>query len=172
VHSPDEGLPRTIEQPNSYPPQGQGELGFPFIVPSHELMRTVIVRLGGPVDEDAEYLDPDADYLLTEDDYIDFLGGSPVEEIVPAQILGKLRRANYLFLGYPIIPWRLRVFLRRVWGGSRLGRQKYWAIEREPDPLASELWNAAGVTLYQSSLTDYLRGLHSFIEFHADELAP
>jgi SIR2-like domain len=171
-HVPWDGLPRRIEQPNRYPPTDSPELGFPIVATNARLMRTVIVRISGGVEDEAVGFASDGNYVVTEDDYIDFLSGRPAEEIIPAQLLAKLKKASYLFLGYTMIPWRLRVFLRRIWGGSRLGSQKYWAVEREPVALESELWTEAGVSLYQSSLSDYLHGLYSHIESNADELGP
>jgi hypothetical protein len=171
VHVPWGGFPRPVEQPNRYPPTDQPELGFPQIAVSRRLMRTIVVRISSAIDDDATGLDPDGKHVITEDDYIDFMSGRPIEEVVPAQLLAKLRHAHYLFLGYTIIPWRLRVFLRRLWGGSRLGGQKYWAVNPEPDQLEDELWTEAGVSLFQISPTEYLRGLYAFIRDHRDELA-
>jgi hypothetical protein len=149
-------VPRQIERPNS-------ELVFPFDAVTRQLSRTVIVRLSCTVDE-ALGLERADNYVVTEDDFIDFLSGRPVGEVVPTQILAKLRKANYLFLGFTIVPWRLRVFLHRVWGGQKLGEENYWAVERLPEQLDKDLWNKAGVTLYQQSLTDYLNGLYSYIK--------
>jgi hypothetical protein len=64
------------------------------------------------------------------------------------------------------------VFLQRIWKGPRLGRAKYWAIEREPNLLERDLWQQAGVSLYQSSLTDYLNGLYSYLGSHPEEAQP
>jgi hypothetical protein len=169
VHVPWDGLPRIIDQPNQYPPTDKAELGFPIIAATRRLRRTVIVRFSRTVD-DTMGPDWEDNCVITEDDYIDFLSGRPVGEVVPAQLLSKLKKANYLFLGYTIIPWRLRVFLHRVWGGSKLGGGKHWAVEPEPDQFEKDMWDDAGVTLFQESLAGYLRGLYGFIEGHVEEL--
>jgi hypothetical protein len=172
VHCPWEGLPRTIDAPNVYPPSHEPELGFPIVVDNSRLMRTVIVRISGAVDDASLGFNWPGNYVVTEDHYIDYLSGRPPEQAIPVQILSKLRRASYLFLGYTIADWRLRVFLHRLWGGARLGNQKYWAVARQPSQLEEDLWTEAGVALFRSSLCDYLGGLHDFIEAHADELRP
>ena len=59
-------------------------------------------------------------YVITEDHYIDYLSRSPVESLVPIQILDKLRDSHCLFLGYTMRDWNLRVFLKRIWGGQQL----------------------------------------------------
>ena len=88
------------------------------------------------------------------------------------QILAKLKNSSYLFLGYPIADWRLRVFLQRIWKGAKLGRAKYWAVEHNPGVLEKDLWQQAGACLYQSSLTEYLNGLHAYLDDHPEGAQP
>jgi SIR2-like domain len=130
------------------------------------LQRTVIVRINGTVNDPEAGFPWQDNYVITEDHYIDYFSGRAPEEVVPGQVLAKLKRANYLFLGYTIADWRLRVFLQRVWKGSRLGRAKYWAVEYDPDVLERDLWQQAGVSLYQIRLTDYLNGLYDYLGDH------
>jgi hypothetical protein len=151
-----------IPKPNDY-------FDFP-ITEDGELQRTVIVRINGAVDDNRTGYRWRDNYVITEDHYIDYFGGHCAEEVVPTQILAKLRRANHLFLAYPMADWRLRVFLQRISQGQRLKRAKYWAVERDPDRLELELWRQAGVSLYGSRVTDYLQGLDDFVVAHADEL--
>jgi TIR domain/SIR2-like domain len=162
VHVPWDASPRAIDLPNDY-----DEL--PIIAGDLRLRRTVIVRIGGTVDDPSAGFPWEDNYVITEDHYIDFLSGGKADQVVPMQILAKLRKANYLFLGYTIADWRLRVFLQRIFEGPKLGRAKYWAIEHEPDALEGELWRLAGAQLYQSSLTDYLRGLFDYLGSHPGE---
>ncbi len=162
VHLPWGELPRPIDKPNEY-------AGFPIAAEDRRLQRTVIVRISGAVDDPSAGFPWEDNYVITEDHYIDYLNGRSAEEAVPSQLLAKLRKANYLFLGYTIADWRLRVFLQRIWKGARLGRAKYWAVEQEPDVLERDLWQQAGVSLYQSSLTDYLKGLYDFLDDHPGE---
>ena len=46
---------------------------------------------------------------------------------MPVQLAARLRRSHFLFLGYAIVDWSLRVFLQRVWGGDRLAYRS-WAV--------------------------------------------
>jgi len=98
-------------------------------------------------------------------------GTSPV----PGQLLAKLKRSSYLFLGYSIADWRLRVFLSRICPeinqGRRLGGARYWAVEHNPAPLEEDIWRQLGVQFYESSLDDYLLGFHDFLRHH-HPLAP
>ncbi|MGA2009649.1 MAG: SIR2 family protein [Solirubrobacteraceae bacterium] len=155
VHIPWDGEPQVVTEPNAYS-------GFPFDADRPTLTRTLIVRINGAVDDGLEQF-PDDNYVITEDHYIDYFSGRSVRQVVPGKILAMLKKANYLFLGYGISDWRLRVFLHRVWEGPRLGKQNYWAIDSHPSALESRLWTQAGVTLYQAGLVDYLTALNGAI---------
>jgi hypothetical protein len=155
--------PRPIMTPNEYD-------GFPITGDGGELMRTVIVRINGAIE------DPETGYhwknnlVITEDHYIDLLGGRTPEEVVPMQILAKLRQASCLFLGYAIADWRLRVFLHWIWPGERPSGATHWAVERQPSMLERQTWQRSGVGLYQNSLTEYVQGFDRFLVEHRDEL--
>ena len=164
VHLPWNGSEHVIEKPNDY-------RGFP-IHNLDSLTRTVIVRINGAVDDPALGFPWEYNCVITEDHYIDYMSGGPAAQTVPMQIIQKLQRSNYLFLGYSITDWRLRVFLHRISEGERFGRAMYWAVEHEPDALAEKLWRRGDVTLYQSSLTDYLEGLYKYLDAHPVEGQP
>ena len=162
VHLPWGASPRLIDKPNEY-------TGLPIVAEDRTLRRTVIVRIHGGVDDPSAGFPWEDNYVITEDHYIDYLSGRSTEEVVPGQILAKLKKADYLFLGYMIADWRLRVFLQRIWKGPKLGRAKYWAVEREPDVLERDLWQQASVSLYQSSVPEYLEGLCDYLTGHSEE---
>jgi SIR2-like domain/TIR domain len=157
VHVPWEGNAHSIDKPNDYS-------DFPIVAGDCRLRRTVIVWINGAVDGLLD-LQCEDNYVITEDHYINYMNGS-AEEVVPSQILMKLRKSSYLFLGYTIADWRLRVFLKRIWKGPGLGRAQYWAVERKPDALEEDLWRQINVRLYRSTLTDYLQGLHKYLKDH------
>jgi hypothetical protein len=163
VHIPWGGQPQTINEPNRYDK-------FP-ITYDGELQHTVIVRIHGAVhDLDAGFSWKD-NFVITEDHYIDFLSGHIASDLIPVQLLAKLNESNCLFLGYTIADWRLRVFLKRIWRGEKLGRALYWAVEPNPDALERKLWQDVGVKLFSCRLTDYVEGLDRYLCEHRAELA-
>ena len=164
VHLPWDGDPVPITMPNTY-------RGFRISAADDELDRTLIVRINGAVDDEVAGFRWTGNYVITQDHFIDYLSSHSAEDLVPAQILAKLRNSSCLFLGYRLSEWRLRVFLKRIWPGDRLRRGRHWEIERDPDILEQALWPEAGsVTLYQSSLSDWVRGLDDYLVAHQDEL--
>lgn len=163
VHLASESVdPRPVLVPNEY------NL-FP-IVDEGELTKTIIVRINGAIDDIKAGYRWKSNFVITEDHYIDYLGGRPAEEVVPIQILAKLRQASCLFLGYTIADWRLRVFLHWIWQGERPSRATHWAVERNPGILERQFWQLSGVCLFRSRLTDYVQGFDTFLREHRDEL--
>lgn len=163
VHVPWDGDPQPVITPNEY-------TNFPIVTDFGELTRTVIVRISGAVDDPETGYRWKSNFVITEDHYIDYLGGRLAEEVVPVQILAKLRQASCLFLGYKIADWRLRVFLHWIWQGERPSEATHWAVERDPDLLERRFWQRSGVALYKSRLTDYVAGFDRFLIEHLDEL--
>jgi hypothetical protein len=146
IHFPSEGIPRPIDDPNSYT---ELPIGIDY-----ELERTVIVKIHGAVDNNVGRYRWKENYVITEDQYIDYLSKSPIESLVPVQVLDKLKESHCLFLGYGVRDWNLRVFLKRIWEGS-LGA-KSWAVESDPDILEKDLWAQSNVDLYAADLGDYV----------------
>ncbi len=70
----------------------------------------------------------------------------------------QLRRSHFLFLGYSMRDWNLRVILHRIWGEQRL-KYKSWAIQRDPDKLEREFWGLRGVDVHDVPLEEYVEGL-------------
>jgi hypothetical protein len=152
MHFPYGGEPELITLPNAYGKLPIGDYG--------DLERTLIVKIHGTVDGNLGAYRWRENYVITEDHYIDYLSRSSVENLVPVQILDKLRDSHCLFLGYTVRDWNLRVFLKRIWHGERLGA-KSWAIEREADVLEREFWAQSYVDLYTSELGDYVAELQA-----------
>ena len=75
--------------------------------------RDVILKLHGGVDRTPGR--EHESFVVTEDDYIGYLDG-PRPAAIPVGVAARLRRSHFLFLGYDVADWNLRVLLRRLWG--------------------------------------------------------
>jgi hypothetical protein len=151
VHFPFDRDPEPISVPNHYGKFPIDDYG--------ELERTVIVKIhGGLTSEAAGYVAKD-NFVVTEDQYIDYLSSSPVESLVPVQILAKLTESHCLFLGYSMRDWSLRVFLQRIWKGEPVGA-KSWAVLGDPDELEKDFWSHSHVDFFVAPLEQYIAELH------------
>jgi hypothetical protein len=121
-----------------------------------DLSRTVIVKLhGGAADLGREWRQLKDNFVITEDDHIGYLTEGPVEGLIPVQILDKMRESHFLFLGYRMRDWTLRVFLQRVWG-ERLDGARSLTVEPDVDAVERELWEHFGVHVVDQRLGEFL----------------
>jgi DNA-binding SARP family transcriptional activator len=130
-HRPPGEAPRPIDVPNTYATELSLE------------RRTILLKLHGAVDPlpEREW----ESFVITEDDYIDYLGHSELTAVVPVSLAARLRRSHFLFLGYEMADWNLRLILNRVWG-ERPVAYRSWAVQRSPSPLAQAFWRRYDVT--------------------------
>jgi DNA-binding SARP family transcriptional activator len=108
--------------------------------------RTVILKLHGQLDSGVERAWES--FVITEDDYIEYLGQSEVGNVVPVGLTAKLRRSHFLFLGYTMADWNLRLLLNRLWGDQAL-TYRSWAVQAEAKPLEREFWRRRDVDVLE-----------------------
>ena len=130
-HRPPSEPPHPVDVPNTY----ATELSLD--------RRTVLLKLHGAVDPlpEREW----ESFVITEDDYIDYLGHSELTTVVPVSLAARLRRSHFLFLGYEMADWNLRLILNRIWG-DRPVAYRSWAVQQSPSPLARAFWSKYDVT--------------------------
>jgi hypothetical protein len=171
VHRPDPGTSHTdglkrrdaivIDRPNEYADLSLDD-------------RTVILKLHGAVDRG----DPARDsFVITEDNYIDYLTHSDISSQIPMTLRQAMEESHFLFLGYSMRDWNLRVILNRIWGPRRLDLSS-WAVQLGPTPrgnpgdskaqrraeraasVEQRLWASRGqVDLYHVPLEEYVANL-------------
>jgi DNA-binding SARP family transcriptional activator len=137
-HVEPDGTANVIEVPNTY----ATEISL--------ARRTVILKLHGGVELES--------FVVTEDDYIDYLASGDVAGSIPVGIAAKLRRSHFLFLGYGMRDWNLRLVLDRMWGSGGAAYRS-WAVQPEAKPLERQFWRARDVDLLEASLDEYATAL-------------
>jgi hypothetical protein len=141
---------RPIRVPNEY-------VDLP-IDEDREVSRTIVVKLhGGAADLGPGVRALRDNFVITEDDYIGYTQ-SPAESLIPLLFLSKLRDSHFLFLGYRVQDWCLRVFLRRAWGDQQFAARS-WAVDPQPDDVERGLWEHLGVTVVDEPPRDILHRL-------------
>ena len=140
-HIRPDGSGRVVDLPNTYATELSLE------------ERTVILKLHGQVDRGPER--EWESFVVTEDDYIDYLSHSDVAAAVPVGLAAKLRRSHFLFLGYTMADWNLRVVLNRLWSDHPLSYRS-WAVQPEAKPLEREFWHRRDVDVQELPLERYV----------------
>ncbi len=124
VHCPPGEAPRTVDVPNAYAD----------ISPDR---RTVLLRLRGAADPSPERTWES--FVVTEDDHIEYPGAGELEGAIPVTLAARLRRSHFLFLGYDLADWNLRLVVSRLRGG-RSAPYASWAVRAGPTALELAFW--------------------------------
>ena len=101
-------------------------------------------------------------FVVSEDDYIDFLSAPELAGVVPVGLVSKLRRSHFLFLGYPLRAWHVRVLLHRLWGRERVAYRS-WAVHAGADPVERETWRQRGIDLFDIEAEQLVESLSAHV---------
>lgn len=124
------------------------ERAWKAIVPASEYplpigQRAIVFKIHGSV---ARTNPADSSFLITEDDYIDYMIHQSGEPTIPAVLLTHMKFAHFLFIGYGLRDWNLRVFLQRLWE-NRGRNRKVWAVQKNPSRLEVHAWQTRDVDI-------------------------
>jgi hypothetical protein len=147
--------PRLVDKPNKY--RGLSGDTHPVIVKIHGAIdrMTIIPR---------DRLDS---FVITEDHYIDYLTRTDISNLLPQPLPSILTTSNFLFLGYSLRDWNLRVILYRLWEAQRVNYPS-WAIQLRPQVLDQKFWAKQGVEVLEVRLEKYIKELNK----HLQDLPP
>lgn len=129
----------------------------PIYVPPNSLQidlskTTVVYKMHGSVNRLYHRMD---DYVITEDDYIEFLTRMIGQTAVPAQFMAHFRTHRFLFMGYGLNDWNLRVIL------NNLHTRKSWAIQYGPSAMEKRLWDRRNVDIYDVDINEFTKQLRA-----------
>jgi hypothetical protein len=122
--------------------------------------RPVILKVHGSIDRSDTSHDS---YVMTENHFLDYLGNTDISGFLPAPVAPALQRSHFLFLGYRLRDWNLRVILHRIWGRQSL-RYASWSIQRDVSDLDRRFWEQRGVEVMLISLDQYTPNLAAALD--------
>lgn len=124
---------------------------------------TVVYKMHGTVSTSASEWD---NFVITEDDYVDFLSQmSGGNSAIPAIFQAHFRERNFLFLGYSLSDWNLRVILnnlsRHLQAEGRGADFAAWAIQRKPSLFERKLWGKRNVEIFDQEIEEFIMQLRT-----------
>jgi hypothetical protein len=140
----------------------------PSVVPPNELdidleNTTVIYKMHGTVQPETDKWDS---FVITEEDYVEFVSRMTANAAVPSLFYEHFRTRSFLFLGYSLKDWNLRVVLRnldRYLGRRRLANEEEedeplpsWSIQYQPSELERRLWEKRNVNIFDMTIDDFV----------------
>jgi DNA-binding SARP family transcriptional activator len=145
LHRSAEGGERVIQLPNTYAD-----------VPLDR--RPVILKIHGEVDRAPGR--SSESFVVSEDDHIAYLAETGLGGVLPVTLAARLRRSHFLFLGYGLLDWSLRVFLHRLWSDGQVDYRS-WAVQPAAGPVEREFWRKRGVEPSSRELDEFVALLHA-----------
>jgi hypothetical protein len=122
--------------------------------------RPIVLKLHGTLDREDRENDS---FLITEEHYVDFLGRAEGAQI-PHMLAASMRDKSFLFLGYGLRDWNVRVLMRKLaQTRGRNERIRSWAIVRNPSPSERQLWRMQNVQLHDVDLEAFVAGLEAHL---------
>jgi hypothetical protein len=117
---------------------------------------TVIYKMHGGCDPSSAERDS---YVITEDDYVEFLSRMTSYTAIPRDFAEPFARSHFLFLGYSLRDWNLRVVLHKIWQTWPRRRYASWAIQHRAQRLEQEFWSKRLLTIYELTIDRFLERL-------------
>jgi len=153
-------------------PHGSPE---PNVVPPNELdvdldKTTVIYKMHGTIQHETDKWDS---FVITEEDYVDFLSRMTNNAAVPSLFYEYFRTRSFLFLGYSLRDWNLRVVLKNL--DRYLGRKRgldddedeplpSWSIQLYPSELERKLWEKRNVNIFDMTIDDFVAKMQQWMK--------
>jgi hypothetical protein len=142
----------------------------PDIVKPNELdidlkSTNVIYKMHGTILRETEEWDS---FVITEEDYVEFLSRMTMNMAVPSLFYPHFRERSFLFLGYSLRDWNLRVVLknmskllttRRGAGNGDDEVLPSWSIQLRPSELELRLWASKRVNIFNLTLDEFVARL-------------
>lgn len=147
----------------------------PKAVPPNELdidldKTTVIYKMHGTVQHETDKWDS---FVITEEDYVDFLSRMTSNSAIPSIFYEHFRNRSFLFLGYSLRDWNLRVVLKnldryltrnRMEDDNEDIRLPSWSIQHHPSELERRLWETRHVNIFEMDIDDFVNKTSQWIK--------
>ena len=112
----------------------------------------LIYKIHGSVDTKSDRWDS---FVITEEDYVKFL--SRMNNAVPAAFREYFSSRAFLFLGYSLRDWNMRVLLKEV----SVSDITSWAILHQPSTFEHKLWERRKVDIFDLTLEEFVAAIRA-----------
>lgn len=114
--------------------------------------RTVILKLHGGINRNDR---DDGSFVISDADYAGYVDN--VLRTLPAKAGRSVTLSSFLFLGYALNDWNLRMFFLNVWRKHQEGNEVVsWAIEKDPQDFDVLFWSRFSVGLVEAKLEEWV----------------
>lgn len=105
--------------------------------------------------------------IVTEDQYLQY-PAQPLTDLLPFSVLAAMKPCTFLFLGYNLQAWNLRLLWQRIRFAPNKVHTDAWAVHPDADLIARRYWEENKV----KTITPSLEGLVAYVSRFLDEREP
>ncbi len=123
----------------------------------------VIYKMHGTVHPQVPKWD---NFVITEEDYVEFLSRMTANAAIPSIFYEHFRDRSFLFLGYSLGDWNLRVILKNLskYLSKRVAEGDdevlpSWSIQLKPSELERRLWEKRNVNIFDITIDEFVAKL-------------
>ena len=121
--------------------------------------RTIVLKIHGSVARSAS---EKCSFVITEDDYIEYLAQMDFKNPLPVFLAEIIRHSRFLYMGYGLRDWNLRVLIKRIVGAQSRSEQS-WAVQRYASVVDTRFWTKRDVLIVESDLKEFVLELEGQI---------
>lgn len=115
--------------------------------------RPIVLKIHGSLDRKDNEHDS---FLITEEQYVDFLG-RPEKSQLPPMLAQIMKKKAFLFLGYGLKDWNIRVMLRKLsLARNSADRIRSWAVMRPPGEAMIKLLRTQNIEVLEVELATFV----------------
>lgn len=115
----------------------------------------IVLKLHGTLDRGTDQNDS---FLITQEQYVNFLAREQSQQ-VPPTLFTMMREKSFLFLGYSLKDWNVRVLLQQFAKAAAGKGLRHWAIVLDASEAEIEVWREHNVDVFNLTLDEFARGL-------------
>lgn len=104
--------------------------------------------------------------IVTEDHYLEYLPAQEIGALLPMTLLNQILNRSFLFFGFSVQPWYLRLLWKRMSFQNRRLHDRSWAIIPKLTRLEEEFWRDQEIAPIQA----YPEGVVAYVNTWLDQL--
>jgi len=123
----------------------------------------ILIKIHGAVQVRDRSGNRRSSYLISETDYLKYLNINSPESLAALAFRVNPCASHFLFLGYGLRDWHIRLLLYRLQGSEVFGRDS-WAVQKDLSRIEPCLWTPRRLKLIEMDLAAFGREFRASIE--------
>lgn len=94
-------------------------------------------------------------FVITDDDYLDCIVREANQLAVPASFMDYFSRRHFLFIGYELRDWDMRLVIEKLTQMQEFELPRSWAIQFRPSSVDVRRWEVRAINIYDAEINEF-----------------